>query len=36
VSKADKRNKLLAVFERIREELIDHMKSEKMPEDAVT
>lgn len=36
MSKADKRNKFLAVFERIREELIDHMKSEKMPEDAVT
>ncbi|OJA18528.1 hypothetical protein AZE42_06655 [Rhizopogon vesiculosus] len=36
MSKADKRNKFLAVFERIREELIVHMKSENMPEDAVT
>jgi hypothetical protein len=36
MSKADKRNKFLAVFERIREELVIHMKSEKMPEDAVT
>lgn len=36
MSKENKRNKFLAVFERIREELIIHMKSEKMPEDAVT
>lgn len=36
ISKADKRDKFLAVFERIREELINHMKSENMPEDAVT
>ena len=36
MSKADKRNKFLAVFEQIREDLITHFKSEKMPEDAVT
>ncbi|KAG1774559.1 farnesyl-pyrophosphate synthetase [Suillus placidus] len=33
---ADTRNKFLAVFEGIREELVAHMKSEKMPEDAIT
>lgn len=32
---ADTRNKFLAVFEAIREELVAHMKSEKMPEDAI-
>ncbi|KAG2153149.1 farnesyl-pyrophosphate synthetase [Suillus clintonianus] len=32
---ADTRSKFLAVFERIREEVIAHMKSEKMPEDAI-
>jgi hypothetical protein len=32
---ADTRNKFLTVFEGIREELIAHMKSEKMPEDAI-
>jgi len=31
-----KRDKFLTVFERIREELIDHIKSENMPDDAVT
>lgn len=32
---ADTRNRFLAVFEGIREELVAHMKSEKMPEDAI-
>lgn len=32
---ADTRNKFLAVFEAIQEELVAHMKSEKMPEDAI-
>lgn len=36
MSKADKRNKFLAVFECIRVDLIVHMKSEKIPEDGVT
>lgn len=35
MSHADTRNKFLAVFEGIREELIAHMKSENMPEDAI-
>ncbi|KAG1818092.1 isoprenoid synthase domain-containing protein [Suillus subaureus] len=35
MSHADTRNKFLAVFEGIREELVAHMKSEKMPEDAI-
>ncbi|KAG2354240.1 isoprenoid synthase domain-containing protein [Suillus spraguei] len=35
MSHADTENKFLAVFEGIREELVAHMKSEKMPEDAI-